>query len=342
MATSIASVRWHRSQLAETDASDHASAACYRCPEHVGIEAVVIAELKFSDIQRHVLGAHLVERADHAALEQRPETFNRVRVNRTDHVLFFAMVNHRVGKRRWQINVAGPGIRSEQANLIGHGFPDELGYARTINVFQDAGDNIALTLYSADDWRLVGGHAALAASLIPVAIFVLAADPSLINLDNAAELRFRRDQRSANFVAHGMGRLVAAKAHHALDLQGAHSLLAGKHEMGDAEPVAERLLSVLENRPGEARESIALRRARSALPVEGLVAGGVVQIVIAATRAGDALRPPAGDQVAETGFVVTDRKPFLELPSGHLRDGLRTFCHDGYPSGPSMEGYCHA
>jgi hypothetical protein len=30
-------VRWHRFRLAETDASDHASAACYRLPENVWV-----------------------------------------------------------------------------------------------------------------------------------------------------------------------------------------------------------------------------------------------------------------------------------------------------------------
>jgi hypothetical protein len=29
------------------------------------------------------------------------------------------------------------------------------------------------------------------------------------------------------------------------------------------------------------------------------------------------------------------------LGFGHLVDRLRTFCHGGYPSVPTMEGYCH-
>ena len=179
-------------------------------------------------------------------------------------------------------------------------------------------------------------------ALVRMAVVVLAAYPRFVNLDNAAKFLFGRDQRRANFVAHGMGRLIAAEAHHALDLEGTHSLLAGEHQMGDAKPVAEGLLGVLENRPAEAREPIALRRTGTALPVKGLVAGGVVQVGIAATRASDALRPATGDQVAETSLIVTDRKAVLKLPSGHLRDWLRTFCHDGYPSNPTVKGYCHA
>ena len=65
--------RWHRFRLAETDASDHASAACYRRTKNIRVVAVVIAELELSNVQRQVLGAHLVERADNAAFEDAPK-----------------------------------------------------------------------------------------------------------------------------------------------------------------------------------------------------------------------------------------------------------------------------
>ena len=44
VATQVAplSARWRRFRLAETDASDLVSAACYRRPEHVGIVTVVV------------------------------------------------------------------------------------------------------------------------------------------------------------------------------------------------------------------------------------------------------------------------------------------------------------
>ena len=56
------------------------------CSKNVFVLPVVVAELKLRDIQRQVLGADLVEGADHAALEDRPETLNRVRVDRADDV----------------------------------------------------------------------------------------------------------------------------------------------------------------------------------------------------------------------------------------------------------------
>ena len=48
-----------------------------RRPEDVCVVAVIVAELELGNIEGHVLAAHLVERADDAALEDAPEAFNR-------------------------------------------------------------------------------------------------------------------------------------------------------------------------------------------------------------------------------------------------------------------------
>jgi hypothetical protein len=49
--------------------------------KNIGVLAVIVSELKLSDIERHVLAADLVERPDDTALEYRPEALNRVRVD---------------------------------------------------------------------------------------------------------------------------------------------------------------------------------------------------------------------------------------------------------------------
>jgi len=59
--------RWQRSQLAETLASDRVSAGS----ENIDVLAVVVAELKFRDVQRQIFAAYLVIGADNAALGQR-------------------------------------------------------------------------------------------------------------------------------------------------------------------------------------------------------------------------------------------------------------------------------
>jgi len=48
------------------------SAPSYCYPKDVRVLAFVVTELKFRDVQRHVFFAHLMERADDAAFEDRP------------------------------------------------------------------------------------------------------------------------------------------------------------------------------------------------------------------------------------------------------------------------------
>jgi len=75
--------------------------------ENVGIFAVVIPELKLRDVQRHVFGAHLVERTDHTTLEDRPETFDRVGMDGTDHVFTSGVINGAVRIFFVQLLVSG-------------------------------------------------------------------------------------------------------------------------------------------------------------------------------------------------------------------------------------------
>jgi hypothetical protein len=76
--------------------SSGVSAPCYRGLEDIGVISIVVPELKFRDVQRHVLGTDLMERADDAPLENAPEALNRLSMDRTDDVLMFGMVNGRV------------------------------------------------------------------------------------------------------------------------------------------------------------------------------------------------------------------------------------------------------
>ena len=67
-------------------------------PKDVRVQAVIITELELGDIDRQVLFADLVEGSNHAALDQRPEAFNRVRVDSADDVLAVVVVNRLCGK----------------------------------------------------------------------------------------------------------------------------------------------------------------------------------------------------------------------------------------------------
>lgn len=58
---------------------------------------VVIPELEFRDVEREILMRHLVERADHPVLHQRPEPFDFLSVNGTDDILAARVDDCRVG-----------------------------------------------------------------------------------------------------------------------------------------------------------------------------------------------------------------------------------------------------
>ncbi|MGB6656536.1 MAG: hypothetical protein WA926_10880 [Methylovirgula sp.] len=73
-----------------------ASLDCFS--ENVGVLTIVVAKLKFSDVERQVFFADFMECAHHPTLNQRPETFNRIRVNRADDILTARMVDCRVRK----------------------------------------------------------------------------------------------------------------------------------------------------------------------------------------------------------------------------------------------------
>ena len=94
-------------------------ASLYRRSKDVGVLPIVVPELELGDIQRHVFAADLVEGADHAALEDRPEALNRVRVDGADNVLMRGVMDDLVLREFLvEVLVTDPMVRDEQADLL--------------------------------------------------------------------------------------------------------------------------------------------------------------------------------------------------------------------------------
>ena len=161
------------------------------------------------------------------------------------------------------------------------------------------------------------------ASLAAVLVDALAADVGLVNLDNPTKLSLRLDKSSPDTVRHEPSGFERTEAHVAPQLPRADAFLAGQHQMRDFEPIAERLVRVLEDRPDENGEPIAVRGALLALPMPlaGLefIDGG-----IATARANRAFRPSAGFQIPLAGILVSDRETSIKFRRTHLVDRLRT------------------
>src|SRR5580693_6050801 len=185
-----------------------------RRAEDIGILPIVVAELEFRDVQRQIFVAYLVERADNATLEQRPETLDCVCVDRADYVLL-DLVMYGLARIFLQARIDLMFVGRQQANFVGNGFAHKRFDVLSVYFVQHARDYVALALYRADYRRLARTRAAAHAvvALIPMAIVVLSADPRFVNLDDTAQLFLRLDHRRADFVGHIQRSFVRAKAH---------------------------------------------------------------------------------------------------------------------------------
>jgi hypothetical protein len=301
------------------------SASLDRCSEDVRILPVVIAELELGNIERHIFAAHFVERADHAALENRPESFDRLSMNCANDILTSRMVNSRVRVILVEGIVARILIGTKQADFMGDGFADEGGESSGIHIRDHASDHVSLAADGADNRRFAGTDApssAAAAALVPVPVFGQATDESFIDFDNSAELIDILHQGNADLMTHEPRGVIRTEAHIAIDLQSAHAFLASEHKVDDAIPFTKRFIRVFENRPGDVGKAVAVWCALFALPMpfarRKIVNGGV-----ATTRAANALWPAARDQISLAGFFVWEH--FLELCGGQLMNWLWLF-----------------
>src|SRR6185437_6992743 len=295
------------------------SAPRYCRSENIGIAAIVIPELKLRDVQRQIFAADLVVAAHNAAFEDRPEALNRIGVDSTDDVLPGTVVDNAMRVRLPDLLVSRVVVSAEQTDLFGNRLIDEIFQGDLADSADHFGDDVALALYRADNGRLASVIAAPAqmAALVPVAVFVASTNVGFVNLDNAAEFFFGFTKRSAYFVAHQPSGFVGPKTHEAHDLQWAHSFFAGHHQVDDAKPVAERLIRVFEDGPGDMGEAVGgLRSAVVALPVPRIA----LQLghVRATAGAFDALGPTPPDKVGATGVLIGEHG--LELLGRKLLD----------------------
>ena len=306
------------------------SASAYRRSENVVIHPIVVAELELRDVERQIFRADFVECADDPALHQRPEAFNRIGMDRADNMLASAVVNYAVIVFAAEPTIARIGVGADNANAGRYGFANKGFDGFGFCVFDDASDDVSLALDRTDD----GSFAASAATrpaipLANVTVLIVAADVGFIDFDNAAEFGFGFDQSGADFVTHGERGFIRTEAHHALNLKGANSLFACEHQMGDAEPIAQRLIRVFKDGPGDMGEAIAgIGSAFVALPLEGHRRDGK-DLRISTARATDTLRPAPSDEVFPA--ILFGAEPGLELADGHLVNWLRFTGHSDAP-----------
>jgi hypothetical protein len=306
--------------------------------KNIGVLAVIVSELKLSDIERHVLAADLVERPDDTALEYRPEALNRVRVDRADNIFMRGVIDDFVLRKNLiEVLIANPMIGNQEADFVRDGLAYKTGESRGADVLDHTGDNATFATDRTSDDGLARSGAASAVTTTPIMpVLCFAADESFINFDNASEFfKIPVSECRADAVTHVPSSFVRAEAHEAVNLKGAHALLAGQHQVDHAEPVAKRFIRVLKDRPGDVGKAIALGGAFLALPMP-FAGRQVVDGFIATTRASNPIRPAPRDQIGPTSIFIREHP--LELSSGKLMNGPRFLSHD---TPPTMEGIYH-
>src|SRR3954452_22827548 len=120
------------------------SAPCYSRAENIRVMPIVVPELKLRNVERHVFGADLVEAADNAALEDRPETLNRIRVDCADNVLLGAVVDRPVREVDPQVVIGRVFVGGDQADVAGNNLADESIGGVFGDAAQHPSDNVAL------------------------------------------------------------------------------------------------------------------------------------------------------------------------------------------------------
>src|SRR5260370_802366 len=277
-----------------------ASASFDRRSEDVLVMPVIVAELELRDVQVQILSADLVEASDDAALDQRPEAFDCIGVDCADNampnVMAITVIDGFVREAVLpaETMVASEIVSAEQTNLRRNGFFDEAFKRADLNVRDDAGYDVAFSLYRTNNDGLVASAAPLGVlSLVLMPIGVLAADIGFIDLNNTAKLLYIFDQCGSDLMAHQPSGFVGTKAHDSLYLECRNPLLTGQHHVNHAIPIAERLVRVLEDFAGYVRKSGAvLRSTFVALPMPRAI-GELVGLLFPAAWTFEAIAPTA-------------------------------------------------
>lgn len=279
--------------------SEHASAgacsaSCYDGPKDVRVLALIVPKRKLRQVQRQVVFANVMKCSHNAALHQRPETFNIVRVHLAAHVLPAAMAA-RLMRNPTPIQrvIAGMLVCGDQIDALGNGLTDEAIQDGASDILNDLRRDVALPCNRADhgDLALCPGKVL---PLVLVAVLVLAADKRFIHFDHARQ--FSKGlvlHRRSDAMAHIPGRPIIAASDLTVNLHGADALLALRHQVDHLEPGPQGVIGVLKDRPGQHRKAVAIPSAALvafAHPMEGPRLQRINLLILAA-RTAHALGP---------------------------------------------------
>ena len=276
-----------------------AADALNQISKHRRVLPIVEAPRKFVHVERKILFADFVIRADDSTFEQTPKAFDGVGVRRPDYVLARTVTHDTMIVIAAKQAITAVFVRSDKFCLRRYALADETIQCRGIGVLDHFRNDHSLTRNRADDSDLASGSRPtdsgriLAAVMIgapAVAILGFAANISFVNLDFASQRQNVAFHRGAPAHAHKPRCVVIVRGifteDHAMDLQGADSLLRGQNQERDFEPKFERNLGIFKDRASQNGEAIAVLLVASYLLtiwIDALIAA-LAQVVERASR----------------------------------------------------------
>ena len=247
--------------------SEHASAAAYSAfcndiREDVGILSVIMAIRELGQVQRQVGFADLMERADHATLEQAPEGFDVVGMDVPAHV-FLIHVGDDVMRIAFltEFAVAPRIISSDQIDFLIHGIAHERFQGWRVGSFDHLADHIAFASDGPNHRHFVAPANDMP-FLVPMAVFIPAPDVCFIDFNFAHQ--FRKSSvlhRRPDAMAHIPRGAVVPAPDLAMNLQGTDAFLGLSHQVDDLEPRAERVVGIFKYGLGNDRKPVAISSA---------------------------------------------------------------------------------
>lgn len=250
-----------------------------------------------------MLAGNLMESPVNAALQLRPESFNRIRVNRSANIFALTVSNAVmvITSARKDI-VSGVFVRADNRTGFHH-----VGGVSQGDTPRNAGDNVctnfAATLDNAHDGDLVASGCTRAANFLRtlggVHVRCFAANVGFVRFNDTGEKVATLSHQLANLMRHAPSRLVG-NAGLTLNFLGAHTVLRSRHQEHDMEPRLEGRAGLVEDRPFARVNLMAAIRAR----VATARFNAVERVLLRAHRAGAPVRVALVKDVIQARSVV--------------------------------------
>ena len=251
----------------------------------------------------------------YSPLEHGPEAINIRGMDRSSHVLAFAMLHGLVRIAAFfQQAISSVLISGNERHIIGYSLSDKGIESGGIGVLDDLGDDIPFTRNCADHSNFTSSTNAAFHPFGAVPVLVLAAHKSFVHLDFAIEGRNVTIHGRSPAVAHiPSGPVIRSRIlseDDTVHLQSTHAFFCNQHQVANLKPDFERNLGVLKYGAGHDRETVAIPSTTVMVSAQPMKWAGTHQAIdflfAVASRALHTFRPTHLNQVLLAGIFTVE------------------------------------